>query len=29
MFHYCPTCGTKLLLKLAGDDGDVPYCVAL
>ena len=26
MFQYCPTCGTKLLLKLAGDDGDVPYC---
>lgn len=27
MFQYCPTCGTKLLLKPAGDDGDVPYCL--
>lgn len=26
MFQYCPTCGTKLVTKLAGDDGEIPYC---
>lgn len=26
MFQYCPTCGTKLTLKPAGDDGEIPYC---
>lgn len=25
-FVYCPTCGTKLVLKAAGDDGNIPYC---
>ncbi len=25
-YNYCPTCGTKLVPKHAGDDGDVPYC---
>ncbi|MFD1486141.1 NUDIX domain-containing protein [Lacticaseibacillus baoqingensis] len=26
MFTYCPTCGTKLVPKAAGDDGEIPYC---
>lgn len=25
-YKYCPTCGSKLILKEAGDDGCVPYC---
>ena len=25
-FHFCPICGSKLILKEAGDDGMVPYC---
>lgn len=25
-YIYCPTCGQKLLLKAAGDDGTVPFC---
>lgn len=25
-YKYCPTCGSKLTLKEAGDDGGVPYC---
>ncbi len=25
-FKYCPECGSKLVLRTAGDDGDVPYC---
>ena len=25
-YVYCPTCGTKLIPKAAGDDGNVPYC---
>jgi NAD+ diphosphatase len=25
-FTYCPNCGNKLIPKLAGDDGQVPYC---
>ena len=25
-FQYCPICGSKLILKEAGDDGMVPYC---
>ncbi len=25
-YTYCPDCGTKLILKQAGDDGLVPYC---
>lgn len=25
-FKYCPECGTKLIPRPAGDDGDVPYC---
>ena len=25
-YIYCPLCGSKLIPKLAGDDGDVPYC---
>lgn len=26
MYQFCPTCGTKLVPKPAGDDGDIPYC---
>lgn len=26
MYQFCPTCGTKLVAKSAGDDGDIPYC---
>ena len=26
MMKYCPECGNKLILKKAGDDGDIPYC---
>ncbi|WP_461214542.1 NUDIX domain-containing protein [Lacticaseibacillus sp. GG6-2] len=26
MYQFCPTCGTKLVPKAAGDDGKVPYC---
>ena len=25
-YHYCPECGTKLVGRTAGDEGDVPYC---
>ena len=25
-FQFCPICGSKLVLKEAGDDGMVPYC---
>ena len=25
-YKYCPECGKKLIGKLAGDDGSVPYC---
>jgi len=25
-FQFCPICGSKLILKEAGDDGMVPYC---
>ena len=25
-FQFCPICGHTLTTKLAGDDGDVPYC---
>ena len=25
-YKYCPECGTKLILKEAGDDGLTPYC---
>lgn len=25
-YNYCPVCGTKLTLRAAGDDGQVPYC---
>lgn len=24
--NYCPKCGTKLILKKIGDEGDVPFC---
>ncbi len=27
-YKYCPECGNKLIDKLAGDDGMVPYCEA-
>ena len=27
-YKYCPDCGTKLIEKHAGDDGDVPFCEA-
>ena len=27
-YLYCPKCGRKLIEKLAGDDGLVPYCEA-
>ncbi|KRM34836.1 NUDIX family hydrolase [Agrilactobacillus composti DSM 18527 = JCM 14202] len=26
VYTYCPTCGTKLIAKAAGDDGTTPYC---
>lgn len=26
-FSYCPKCGTKLVEKVAGDEGEVPYCL--
>lgn len=25
-FHYCPDCGSKLELRLIGDEGDTPWC---
>lgn len=25
-YKYCPECGTKLIDKKAGDDGEVPFC---
>ncbi len=25
-YKYCPECGTKLVDKIAGDDGNVPFC---
>ena len=25
-YKYCPQCGEKLILKEAGDDGDIPFC---
>ena len=25
-YRFCPLCGNELVLKPAGDDGDVPYC---
>ncbi len=25
-FTYCPDCGTKLALKVIGDEGEIPYC---
>ena len=25
-YSYCPQCGTKLINKIAGDDGYVPFC---
>ena len=25
-YHYCPNCGQKLTTKIAGDDGNVPFC---
>ena len=25
-YVYCPLCGTKLRMKEAGDDGEVPFC---
>lgn len=25
-YKYCPECGTKLIDRVAGDDGTVPYC---
>lgn len=24
--NYCPKCGSKLILKQAGDDGEIPFC---
>ena len=27
-YNYCPQCGTKLIQKPAGDDGNVPFCEA-
>lgn len=27
-FQYCPQCGSKLILREAGDDGLTPYCAA-
>ncbi|GAA3612216.1 NUDIX domain-containing protein [Secundilactobacillus similis] len=25
-YQFCPTCGTKLIAKVAGDDGETPFC---
>ena len=25
-YKFCPDCGNKLTNRLAGDDGEVPYC---
>ena len=25
-YNYCPQCGTKLIKRPAGDDGNVPFC---
>lgn len=25
-FQYCPTCGTKAIMKVIGDEGEMPYC---
>lgn len=25
-YKFCPECGTKLIEKEAGDDGQVPFC---
>lgn len=25
-YQFCPTCGTKLVAKVAGDDGKIPFC---
>ena len=25
-YRYCPECGNKLVPRVAGDDGEVPYC---
>lgn len=25
-YIYCPTCGSRLIGKTAGDDGEVPFC---
>ena len=25
-FKFCPNCGSKLIEKIAGDDGSVPFC---
>lgn len=25
-FHYCPDCGSALVLRPIGDEGDTPYC---
>ena len=27
-YLYCPICGNRLIPKPAGDDGDVPFCLA-
>ena len=26
-FKYCPECGSKLILKEIGDEGQIPYCL--
>ena len=26
-YKFCPKCGEKLIEKVAGDDGKVPYCI--
>lgn len=25
-YNFCPECGSKLALRIAGDDGSVPFC---
>lgn len=27
-YQYCPCCGSKLVPRKAGDDGEVPFCVS-
>ncbi|MEG2814428.1 MAG: NUDIX domain-containing protein [Oscillospiraceae bacterium] len=26
IYKYCPFCGKKLIFKIIGDEGEIPYC---